>query len=146
MARFTRDERRTFPFTWLIIGGAFALVSVWAVYAEFVTRVPWEEHQKAFFDLELELSRQGLENARRDWEKPSGEDPLKGQLARRDELENEKKSGAYAAAAKELADLDRRFAEAEQEKTFGASDLDETYYYRNLIEYERDAAQVRVRR
>ena len=52
MARFVRDEKKTFPFWWLIIGGAFAASTVWAVYAEMVTRVPWQVHQDAFFDLE----------------------------------------------------------------------------------------------
>src|SRR5262245_20251843 len=110
MARFTRDEKRTFPFTWLAIGGLFAAVSAWAVYAELVTRVPWQKHQEAFFDLELELAREGLEQAKAEWERKSAEEPLKAQLARRAELENEKTSGAYAAAAKELADLDKKFA------------------------------------
>ena len=146
MARFTRDERRTFPFTWLVIGGVFALSSAWAVYAELVTRVPWQQHQQAFFDLDMELARQSVENETRAWEKASSEEPLKTQLARRAELEEQKKGGAYAGAAQELADLSKRFADAEQEKTFGASDLDESYYYRNLTEYERDDAQVAVRR
>ena len=42
---------------WLAIGGLFALSAVWATYAEMVTRVPWQEHQDAYFEMELEQSR-----------------------------------------------------------------------------------------
>lgn len=146
MARFVRDEKKTFPFTWLIIGGLFAFSTVWAVYAELVTRVPWQAHQQAFFELELRLATESFEAEKARWEKISNEEPLKGQLARAAELEAEMKSGEYATAKAKLDQLDLDFANAEVGKTFGGSDLDEAYYYRNLAEYERDAAQVEVRK
>ena len=67
MARFIRDEKRTYPFTWMAIGGVFALSSVWAVYAEMVTRVPWQKDQQAFFDMELEQSKQAYSRAESEW-------------------------------------------------------------------------------
>lgn len=146
MARFQRDEKRTYPFVWLVIGGLFAFSSAWALYAELVTRVPWQVHQDDFFDLELELAKKGKEDAEAAWQAASSSEPLKGQLARVAELQEQQKSGDYATAKARLTELDKQFAEAEQEKTFGGSDLDEGYYYRNLSEYERDAAQVEVRR
>jgi mono/diheme cytochrome c family protein len=146
MARFQRDEKRTYPFIWLLTGGLFALSSVWAFYAELVTRVPWQEHQEKFYDLELELANQALKRAEDDWADAQAAEPLKGQMARRVELEQEQASGDYAAAKKRLDELDKQFNDAEQLKTFGASDLDEAYYYRNLTEYERDSTQVEVRR
>jgi cytochrome c551/c552 len=145
VARFIRDEKKTFPFTWLAIGGLFAASSVWAVYAELVTRVPWQNDQQAFFDMELEQSKQALDRAKAEWEKEL-EPQLKDTLARKAELEQSKSTGAYAEAKKRLDQLHSDFAAAELGKTFGSSDLDEAYYYRNLAEYDRDAAAVEVRR
>ena len=54
MARFIRDEKRTYPFMWMAIGGVFAASSAWAVYAELVTRVPWQKQQQAFFDQAID--------------------------------------------------------------------------------------------
>lgn len=144
MARFIRDEKRTYPFMWVAIGGVFAASAGWAVYAELVTRVPWQKHQQAFFDMELEQSKQSLERSDHEWKEqivPS----LKDKLARKEVLAESMKNGAYADSRAKLNELNRRFAEAESEKTFGSSDLDEAYYHRNLHEYERDAAAVKVR-
>jgi cytochrome c2 len=145
MGRFVRDEKRTYPFTWLTIGGVFAFATFWAVYAELVTRVPWQEHQDAFFDMELEQANQGLTDEQAKWEAAKVAEPLKTQLARLEELEAQMASGDYAKAKVRLAELTAIYGKAEVGKTFGGSDLDETYYYRNLAEYERDAAQVKVR-
>jgi cytochrome c2 len=130
---------------WLAIGGLFAMSAVWATYAEMVTRVPWQEHQDAYFEMELEQSRQALSRAKQEWETeitPS----IKDQLARKEQLEQSRQSGEYKQAADRLKQLDAEFADAETQKTFGGSDLDEAYYYRNLTEYDRDAASVAVRR
>ncbi|HHH29564.1 MAG TPA: hypothetical protein ENK57_14625, partial [Polyangiaceae bacterium] len=146
MARFVRDEKRTYPFTWLTIGGIMAFATFWAVYAELVTRVPWQEHQEAFYDMELEQARKALEVEQAKWGQAKEAEPLKTQLARLQELEETMSSGEYAQAKEKLAELKAAFAKAEVGKTFGGSDLDETYYYRNLAEYERDDAMVKVRR
>jgi len=53
MARFHRDEQRTYPIWWLIAGGLFIFSTIWACYAEFVTRVPWQKEQEAFFQMEF---------------------------------------------------------------------------------------------
>ncbi len=71
MARFIRDEKRTYPFTWMAIGGLFAASAGWAVYAELVTRVPWQKHQQAFFDMELEQSKQSLDRSKHEWDEGS---------------------------------------------------------------------------
>src|SRR5438045_4239973 len=65
---------------------------------------------------------------------------------RKSELQREQASGKYAASKTKLADLTREYAEAEQGKTFGKSDLDEAYYYRQLAEYDRDKAEEEARR
>jgi len=145
MARFVRDEKRTFPFTWLLIGGFFFFSSAWALYAELVTRVPWQEHQQRFFELELDLAKKALTKATRDWEEASSKDPLKGQLARLAQLDEEMSGGEYKAALDQLVALNTAFTDAETQKTFGGSDLDEGYYYRNLSEYARDEKMVNVR-
>src|SRR5688572_25309158 len=102
---------------WLAIGGLFAASSVWAVYAELFTRVPWQKHQSAFFDMELEQARQSRDRAEQQWEKeikPS----LAKLLARKEELEASKKTGEYKTASDRLAQLDKDFANAETGKTF----------------------------
>ena len=144
MARFTRDEKRTYPFTWMAIGGIFFATAAWATYAEFVTRVPWQKDQKQYFDLEYELSKKALAQAKEDWEKDAVP-ALKARLDRKEEIEQSMKGGDYAAAKARLAALGVSFDKAELDKTFGASDLDEAYYYRNLAEYERDKAATEVR-
>ncbi|MBK8256201.1 MAG: c-type cytochrome [Polyangiaceae bacterium] len=144
MTRFTRDEKRTYPFTWMAIGGVFFATAAWAIYAEFVTRVPWQKDQKAFFDLEYVQAEKALANAKDEWEKdivPA----IKAKLDRKEEIEQSMKTGEYAQAKSRLAQLDMEFEKAELGKTFGASDLDEAYYYRNLAEYERDKLAVEVR-
>ncbi|MCA9621097.1 MAG: c-type cytochrome [Myxococcales bacterium] len=146
MGRFVRDEKRTYPFAWLTIGGIFAFASFWAVYAELVTRVPWQEHQKAFFKMELEQARQAYEQEKAAFEAAQAAEPLKTQMARLAELDEQKKTGEYAAAEKRVHELEAAFAEAEVGKTFGGSDLDEAYYRRNIAEYARDNAAVEVRK
>ncbi len=145
MAKFIRDEKRTYPFLWLTIGGIFAGSAAWAVYAELVTRVPWQKEQGAFYQMELEQARQSHERYKAEWEKEI-EPSLKDKLGRKDEIEKSMVSGAYADAKRRLDELNKKFGEAELQKTFGGSDLDEAYYYRNLAEYERDAAAVAVRK
>lgn len=137
--KFLRDEKKTYPLTWMVAGGLFFGSAVWALYAEMVTRVPWQEHQKAFFDLELEQSRQGLARAQDDWDKQIAPS-LKDKIARKEEIEQSQKAGAYKQALDRKLQLDADFGDAERAKTFGGSDLDEAYYYRNLAEYHRDAA------
>lgn len=144
MARFIRDEKRTYPFTWMAIGGIFFASAAWATYAEFVTRVPWQKDQKAYFDLEYQLSKKALAQAKDEWEKDAVP-ALKAKLDRKEEIEQSMKGGDYAAAKARLAKLDQDFAAAELGKTFGGSDLDEAYYYRNLAEYERDKLATEVR-
>src|SRR5262245_25861139 len=130
---------------WLAAGGLFAASSVWAIYAEFVTRVPWQKDQQAFFEMELQQSRQALDRAKSEWEAEI-EPSLKDKTSRKDELDASKKQGAYKQARDRLTQLNSDFSDAELGKTFGGSDLDESYYYRNLTEYERDAAANEVRR
>jgi cytochrome c2 len=144
VARFIRDEKRTYPFTWLAIGGIFAGASAWAVYAELVTRVPWEKQQDAFFEMERSQSKQALARADAEW-KDKVEPALKQKIDRKAELEKSRESGAYADAKQRLDQLNKDFASAETNKTFGGSDLDEAYYHREESEYERDKAANEVR-
>ena len=144
MARFIRDEKRTYPLWWLVAGSLFAGSTVWAVYAELVTRVPWEKQQEAFYEMELQQSTQALAAANAHW-KDVVEPSIKAKLDRKAELEKSQTQGEYATKKARLAQLDRIFADAEQEKTFGGSDLDEAYYFRQEAEYERDKQMNEVR-
>ena len=44
MAKFKRDETRTFGFLWLLTGGLFAVLSAWALYDNQVSR----QHTRMF--------------------------------------------------------------------------------------------------
>jgi len=140
MARFHRDEQRTYPIWWLIAGGLFIFSTVWACYAEFVTRVPWQKEQEAFFQMEYELAKQNEKRVKNEY-KTTAEPEVKKLAARQSALKNEQASGKYATAKARLVQLTRDYADAEQGKTFGKSDLDEAYYYRQLTEYDRDKAE-----
>src|SRR6185295_6472952 len=85
------------------------------------------------------------ERAKQEWSQEI-EPSIKDKIARKGDLEQSKKAGAYKQAVDRLEQLNRDFENAEMGKTFGGSDLDEAYYYRNLAEYERDAAAVEVRK
>ena len=61
MARFQRDESRTFKLLWFIAGGTFAAVSAWAMYDDGVTRVPWQGEQKSFYAMEAQQAKKNLE-------------------------------------------------------------------------------------
>jgi cytochrome c551/c552 len=128
----------------MVIGGVFFGSAAWAMYAELVTRVPWQKDQKAFFDMEFQQSKKALAQSQDEWDKdivPS----IKAKLDRKEEIEKSMASGEYAQAKQRLAELDQKFADAELGKTFGASDLDEAYYHRNIAEYERDKLATEVR-
>jgi cytochrome c551/c552 len=155
MSRFVRDEKRTYPFTWLAIGGIFATSALWAGYAELTSRVPWQDNQQRFFELDLELARKAKEAAQAEWDQAVLKDPLKSLIEEQKKLDTEMQPRAdgtyddsteYGKAQNRLAQLNAAFLAAETGKTFGASDLDEAYYYRNSAEYERDRAQVEVRK
>jgi cytochrome c2 len=144
VARFIRDEKRTYPLTWLAVGGIFAGSAAWAIYSELVTRVPWQRQQQAFFEMELSQSEQALERSNARWTKEV-EPSLKAKLDRKAELEKSQTSGAYAEARARLDQLNVDFSNAETGKTFGSSDLDEAYYHREEAEYERDHVATEVR-
>src|SRR6185437_11297261 len=129
---------------WLAIGGVFAGSTAWAVYAELVTRVPWEKQQGAFYEMELQQSKQADDQAAIRWKKEV-EPTLKAKLDRKAELEKSQESGAYAQAKARLDQLNKDFAAAEMNKTFGGSDLDEAYYHREEAEYDRDKVATEVR-
>jgi cytochrome c2 len=137
MARFQRDESRTFKLLWLSAGGVFTAVSLWAIYDDGVTRTPWAAEQKSFYALEGQLAKKNLERVQAEFvaHGKAQDDKLK---ARRAEIEESKKTGSYRQSADKLATKNSEFAEAEQSKTFAKSDLDEAYYYRQLAEYARD--------
>jgi mono/diheme cytochrome c family protein len=143
VARFIRDEKRTYPFVWLTIGGIFAASAAWAVYAELVTRVPWQKHQGAFYQMEAELSKQGLARADAQWK--GLQSKLAAKTERKAQIEESMRTGEYATSRARLDQLNRDFAAAETGKTFGSSDLDEAYYYREIAEYARDQAAEKVR-
>lgn len=146
MARFVRDEKRTFPFAWLTIGGLFAASAVGAFYAELTTRVSWEENQKRFFKLEHNLAKDAQKDAKAAWQVASQKGVLKSTMAKLAKLKKQQQDpgSAYGKAKARVAELDLAYSTAEQNKTFSNSDLDEAYYYRNLQEYKRDAAVVKV--
>ena len=139
MARFQRDESRTFKLLWFIAGGTFAAVSAWALYDDGVTRVPWQGEQRSFYAMEAQQAKKNLERVQAEFAAhgKAEDDRLR---ARKAEIGESKKTGAYRQAADKLARKNKEFAEAEQGKTFSKSDLDESYYYRELAEYARDEA------
>src|SRR5262249_42227347 len=104
MARFKRDEQRTFPLWWLIAGGLFAFSTAWAVYAEFVTRVPGQKEQEAFFDMEYAQAQQGLKRSENEYA-ATAKPQIDKLLGRKAELEREQASGNYATAKAKLKDL-----------------------------------------
>jgi cytochrome c551/c552 len=144
MARFQRDESRTFKLLWLSAGGVFTAVSLWAMYDDGVTRTPWAFEQKSFYALEAQLAKKNLERVEAEFvaHSKAQDDKLK---ERRAEIEASKKSGAYKQSADKLDKRNEEFADAEQSKTFAKSDLDEAYYYRELAEYARDEAMNEAR-
>ena len=138
MARFQRDEARTFKFLWFIAGGTFAAVSAWAMYDDGVTRTPWAVEQKNFYAMELEQAKKNVDRTQAEFASHSKaeDDKLK---ARKAEIEaSQKPGGSFAQSQDHYNDLSRQYSEAEQRKTFAKSDLDEAYYYRELAEYSRD--------
>ncbi len=145
MARFQRDESRSFKFLWFIAGGTFAAVSVWAMYDDGVTRVPWQVEQKNFYAVEHQQAKKNLERTQAEFAAHSKaeDDKLKARKAQIDE--QEKPGGTFAKARDKYDDLSNKYAEAEQKKTFAKSDLDEAYYYRQLAEYARDEALNKAR-
>jgi hypothetical protein len=97
VARFIRDEKRTYSFTWLAAGGVFFMSAVWAGYAELVTRVPWQAHQEAFFQMEHEQAQQALARANEQWEKELAPS-LKDKLDRKAAIQESMKTGEYKQA------------------------------------------------
>src|SRR6185437_1985093 len=91
-----------------------------------------------------ELAKQGKKRVENEFAATAAPEVKKLQ-ARRDELKREQASGKYASAKSKLQQLTRDYADAEQGKTFGKSDLDEAYYYRQLTEYDRDKAEEEAR-
>src|SRR5262245_42637661 len=117
MARFHRDEQRTYPIWWLIAGGLFIFSTIWACYAEFVTRVPWQKEQDAFFQMELEQAKQNKKRVENEFAATAAPE-VKKLKDRQGQLKHEQAAGKYAAAKAKLQQLTKAFADAEQGKTF----------------------------
>ena len=114
MARFHRDEQRTYPIWWLIAGGLFVFSTAWACYAEFVTRVPWQKEQEAFFQMEYELAKQGKQRVENEFAATAAAEV--GKLrARRSALKQEQATGKYATSKARLVRLSADFATAEHD-------------------------------
>ncbi len=128
----------------MAIGGVFFATAAWATYAEFVTRVPWQKDQKSFYDMEFQQAKQALARAEDEWNKEIAPS-IKARIDRKEEIEQSMKSGEYSQAKARVTELTQKYDAAELGKTFGGSDLDEAYYYRNLAEYDRDHAATLVR-
>jgi cytochrome c2 len=143
--RFKRDESRTFRLLWFVAGGTFAAVSAWAMYDDGVTRVPWQREQKSFYAMEFEQAKKSLARVNAEFAAHTEAEDHKLH-ARKNELETSQKSGAFAEAQKRVDDLSQKYADAEQDKTFAKSDLDEAYYYREMAEYARDEAMNKARK
>src|SRR5258706_5600297 len=94
--------------------------------------------------MELELAKQNKKRVENEFAATAAPE-VKKLKDRKDELKREQAAGKYAAAKSKLQQLTRDYADAEQGKTFGKSDLDEAYYYRQLGEYDRDKAEEEAR-
>ena len=153
MAKFKRDEARSFGFLWLLTGGIFAVLSAWAMYNEIVVRTPWRDEQKEFFKVELDQAKRNLARQESIFKTvKSYDNGAKTGAEKLADLQNEQKAfegkkaqEPYASAANELKKLNDDYATAEQKKTFAKSDLDEAYYYRTLADYDRDESEGKAR-
>jgi len=153
VAKFKRDEQRSFGFIWLLTGGLFAVLSAWAVYDNQVTRAPWQKEQKEFFQVELDQANRNLQRtqnvfkSRKDYDggTKTGAEKVAELEGQQKALKGTQGQEPYAGAAREVKDLTEKYEAAEQTVTFAKSDLDEAYYYRTLGDYERDEAEGKAR-
>jgi len=144
MPRFNRDESRTFKLWWFVACGGFAAVSAWALYNDAVTRVPWQVQQKEFYAVELEQATKNVARVQAEFaaHTQAKYDALQ---KRHDELTDSQKGGEFYQWQQTYNGLSQQYGDAEQDKTFAKSDLDEAYYYRELAEYARDEAMNKAR-
>jgi len=139
MAKWTRDEDRSYAFWWFVSAAAFAGVSVLAVWDDGIRRAPWKREQQAFFEIERDLAGKNLDAQERAFARTKKAQHTK--LEREQESLEKRRAGAeFRRWEEDLADLDEDFDTAEEDFTFAKSDQDEVYYYRTVAEYDVELA------
>lgn len=129
------DEQISYNWLFFLLAGAFAAVTLWAVYDETYTRREWKVYQEEFFKIERALADAKLkaETEARDKspkykalvdEKQKIEADLKGP-----------KKGAYEAAQARMQKAKEAAFDLNQTYTFTKSELDEVYYYFTLAKH-----------
>ena len=108
MARFKRDEQRTYPIWWLIAGGLFIFSTAWAVLRGVRHPRPLAEGARGLLPDGARAREAGPQAGRRTSLRRPPSPKSRSSKARQDELKREQSSGKYAAAKAKLTKLTTR--------------------------------------
>ncbi|MFQ5990273.1 MAG: c-type cytochrome [Candidatus Methylomirabilales bacterium] len=133
---FVPDEKRSLRMIFFVSSMILLGTTVWALWDESVSRRPWIKYQTAFKQLEYDMVRKELEQARAELDQPAVQKKLR---KLREELrwaEEAKKGPDYKAAVREVEQRKATYRDINQELRFTRSELDEAYYWFDKARHE----------
>lgn len=136
-------EGQSFRRVFFILSGLLFLSFVWAVWNEFVTRRPWTQYQRQFFQLEKEMTQEALQ---RDQERFETEDAERFSALGTElkEADQNLESPEFQKTRRELRKTEIVLDEMTQEYQFAKSEADAAYYlYKKALHEEKDASKAK---
>src|SRR5712692_477586 len=121
----TPIESRDYGRIYLIFSGLLFLGTMWAVVDEVMTRRPWKDYQREYYELSLQKWRGLYTEAVSNFDS-STYGSLKTQ---ENEAEAGLQSPEYVGAMNEIRKLDDELLDANRAFTFAKSRADEAYYF-----------------
>lgn len=135
------EEKKSYGIVFFLGAMLLAVVSLWVIWDDNVTRRVWKDYQWDFFAIDYERAEKGLEEE----QTRLNADPKYQELVKRRDTETKSiESGEKADRLAELKALQREvivaFNDADQEVKFVKSQLEEAWYeYDHAVQQGRDS-------
>lgn len=112
----TDVEQKSYSGFFFVLSGILALITLWGIWNETITRRPWKQYQRRFFKMELEKAKTEYENL------------IKENKVSSTKAVNYVNNPEYRKLLKEFDQAQVDLDELAQKRQFIKSDADEAYY------------------
>jgi len=134
----TPIESREYGKVYLVLSGLLFLGTMWAVVDEVMTRRPWKDYQREYYEVSIRKWQEQLDQAIAGFDS-SALNEIDVELS---EAERRLQAPEYLQAIQEIRKIDEELLDASRELTFAKSLEDEAYYFwkKSIREGKEDEA------
>jgi mono/diheme cytochrome c family protein/predicted nucleic acid-binding Zn-ribbon protein len=136
-------EGQSYRKVFFFLSGLLFLTFIWAVWNEFVTRRPWVQYQRQFYNLEKTMTQDALQKAREEFENEYREsyDSYQTELK---VIEENLKNPEILKIRRNLQKAEIALNEVIQEFQFTKSEADAAYYqYKKALHNDKDFSRTK---